>query len=46
MKKKKFKFSVTLTIQELSSIPLLNGVTIFCKARQLSGGEFASTTPR
>lgn len=45
MRKKKFKFDVKLCIQELNSIPLLNGV-LFCKARLLGGGDFSGLTPR
>lgn len=45
MKKKKFKFDVTLSIEELNSIPYVTGV-LFCKARLLSGGDFSSHTQR
>lgn len=45
MKKKKFLFGVQLEVQELSSIPFLNGV-VFCKVRQLHGGHFGSLTSR
>jgi len=45
MKKKKFKFDVNLSIEELSSIPYVTGV-LFCKSRLLSGGDFSSHTPR
>jgi len=46
MRRKKFKFSVKLTVHDLSSIPALNGVIIFCKARLLTGGEFSAITQR
>lgn len=45
MKKKKFKFDVSLSIEELNSIPYVTGV-LFCKARLLSGGDFSSLTQR
>jgi len=45
MKKKKFKFDVTLSIEELNSIPYVTGV-LFCKARLLSGGDFSTHTQR
>lgn len=37
MKKKKFKFKVDFELDELSSVPFVNGV-IFCKVRLLDGG--------
>lgn len=37
MKKKRFKFKVDFDLEELSSIPFVNGV-IFCKVRLLDGG--------
>lgn len=37
MKKKKFKFKVDFDLDELSSVPFVNGV-IFCKVRLLDGG--------
>lgn len=45
MKKKKFLFGIQLEVQELSSIPFLNGV-VFCKVRQLDGGHFSAVTSR
>ncbi|XP_012567145.1 EEIG family member 2 isoform X1 [Hydra vulgaris] len=45
MKKRKLKFDVKLNIQELSSIPLLNGV-IYCKTRLINGGYFSDHTSR
>ncbi|XP_060773305.1 protein FAM102B isoform X1 [Neoarius graeffei] len=37
MKKKKFKFKVDFELDELSSVPYVNGV-LFCKIRLLDGG--------
>ncbi|XP_061835740.1 EEIG family member 2-like [Nerophis lumbriciformis] len=37
MKKKRFKFKVDFDLEELSSVPFVNGV-IFCKVRLLRGG--------
>ncbi|KAG7280765.1 hypothetical protein CRUP_037695 [Coryphaenoides rupestris] len=37
MKKKKFKFQVDFALDELSSVPFVNGV-LFCKVRLLDGG--------
>ncbi|XP_023660409.1 EEIG family member 2 isoform X1 [Paramormyrops kingsleyae] len=37
MKKKKFKFKVDFDLDELSSVPFVNGV-LFCKVRLLDGG--------
>uniref|UniRef100_A0A667XQ56 Family with sequence similarity 102 member Bb n=1 Tax=Myripristis murdjan TaxID=586833 RepID=A0A667XQ56_9TELE len=37
MKKKKFKFKVDFELDELSSVPFVNGV-LFCKVRLLDGG--------
>ncbi|XP_018609318.1 protein FAM102B-like isoform X1 [Scleropages formosus] len=37
MKKKKFKFRVDFELEELSSVPIVNGV-LFCKVRLLDGG--------
>uniref|UniRef100_A0A671P0Q4 Protein FAM102B-like n=1 Tax=Sinocyclocheilus anshuiensis TaxID=1608454 RepID=A0A671P0Q4_9TELE len=37
MKKKKFKFRVDFELDELSSVPFVNGV-LFCKVRLLDGG--------
>ncbi|XP_037643805.1 protein FAM102B-like [Sebastes umbrosus] len=37
MKKKKFKFRVNFDLEELSSVPFVNGV-LFCKVRLLDGG--------
>ena len=45
MKKRKYKFSVTLNVEELSSVPFLNSV-LFVKCRLLEGGTFADVTDR
>ncbi|XP_012690676.2 protein FAM102B-like isoform X2 [Clupea harengus] len=37
MKKKKFKFKVDFELDELSSVPFVNGV-LFCKVRLIDGG--------
>uniref|UniRef100_A0AAV2KTN1 C2 NT-type domain-containing protein n=1 Tax=Knipowitschia caucasica TaxID=637954 RepID=A0AAV2KTN1_KNICA len=37
MKKKKFKFKVDFELEDLSSVPFVNGV-LFCKVRLLDGG--------
>lgn len=44
MKKKRFKFKVDFDLEELSSVPFVNGV-IFCKVRLLNGG-FAEESSR
>ncbi|XP_018532385.1 protein FAM102B [Lates calcarifer] len=44
MKKKRFKFKVDFDLEELSSVPFVNGV-IFCKVRLLDGG-FAEESTR
>ncbi|XP_005993321.1 protein FAM102A [Latimeria chalumnae] len=45
MKKKKFKFLITFTLEELSAVPFVNGV-LFCKIRLLDGGDFLSQSSR
>lgn len=44
MKKKRFKFKVDFDLEELSSVPFVNGV-LFCKVRLLDGG-FAQESSR
>lgn len=44
MKKKRFKFKVNFDLEELSSVPFVNGV-LFCKVRLLDGG-FAEESSR
>lgn len=43
-KKKRFKFRVDFDLDELSSVPFVNGV-LFCKVRLLDGG-FAEESSR
>ncbi|XP_059495514.1 early estrogen-induced gene 1 protein-like [Stegostoma tigrinum] len=45
MKKKKFKFLVSLTLEELSAVPFVNGI-LFCKIRLLDGGSFSDLSSR
>lgn len=45
MKKKKFKFRVELELDELSSVPFVNGI-LFCKVRLLDGGGFSGESSR
>ncbi|KAH9398220.1 hypothetical protein TYRP_019229 [Tyrophagus putrescentiae] len=45
MKKKKYKFSVTLTVEDLSNVPFINSV-LFVKCRLLEGGSFEDFTDR
>ncbi|XP_074894923.1 EEIG family member 2 isoform X1 [Buteo buteo] len=45
MKKKKFKFRVELELEELSSVPFVNGI-LFCKVRLLDGGSFSGESSR
>ncbi|NXY46642.1 F102B protein, partial [Ceuthmochares aereus] len=43
--KKKFKFRVELELDELSSVPFVNGI-LFCKVRLLNGGSFRGESSR
>ncbi|XP_027134475.1 protein FAM102A-like [Larimichthys crocea] len=45
MKKKKFKFQVHFTLEELTAVPFVNGV-LFCKIRLIDGGDFAISSSR
>ncbi|XP_033007364.1 protein FAM102B isoform X4 [Lacerta agilis] len=45
MKKKKFKFRVELELDELSSVPFVNGI-LFCKVRLQDGGSFSGESSR
>ncbi|XP_028273226.1 protein FAM102A-like [Parambassis ranga] len=45
LKKKKFKFQVHFTLDELTAVPFVNGV-LFCKVRLLDGGDFAIISSR
>ncbi|XP_072310213.1 early estrogen-induced gene 1 protein [Eucyclogobius newberryi] len=45
MKKKKFKFQVHFTLEELTAVPFVNGL-LFCKIRLIDGGDFAILSSR
>ncbi|KAH9511228.1 hypothetical protein DERF_009699 [Dermatophagoides farinae] len=45
MKKKKNKFLVTITVEQLNSVPFMNSV-LFVKCRLLDGGSFVDYTDR
>ncbi|KAF1377195.1 hypothetical protein PFLUV_G00198090 [Perca fluviatilis] len=45
IKKKKFKFQVHFTLEELTAVPFVNGV-LFCKIRLIDGGDFAVSSSR
>uniref|UniRef100_A0A668B051 Estrogen-induced osteoclastogenesis regulator 1b n=1 Tax=Myripristis murdjan TaxID=586833 RepID=A0A668B051_9TELE len=45
MKKKKFKFQIHFTLEELTAVPFVNGV-LFCKIRLMDGGDFAILSSR
>ncbi|XP_053195337.1 protein FAM102A [Scomber japonicus] len=45
MKKKKFKFQVYFTLEELTAVPFVNGM-LFCKIRLTDGGDFAILSSR
>ncbi|XP_050966362.1 protein FAM102A isoform X2 [Labeo rohita] len=45
MKKKKFKFQIQFTLEELTAVPFVNGM-IFCKIRLLDGGDFSISSSR
>ncbi|KAG7476770.1 hypothetical protein MATL_G00086460 [Megalops atlanticus] len=45
MKKKKFKFQTSFTLEELTAVPFVNGV-LFCKIRLLDGGDFTTSSSR
>ncbi|XP_040215828.1 protein FAM102B isoform X3 [Rana temporaria] len=45
MKKKKFKFRVDFELDELSSVPFVNGI-LFCKIRLQDGGSFSVESSR
>ncbi|GFO45559.1 protein fam102a-like [Plakobranchus ocellatus] len=44
-KKKKFKFQVQLSLEELASVPFVSGV-LFAKVRLNDGGNFSDISPR
>ena len=43
MRKKKFKFKVVFELDDLSSVPFVNGV-LFCKVRLIDGGFSAESS--
>ncbi|XP_068191323.1 early estrogen-induced gene 1 protein isoform X2 [Antennarius striatus] len=45
MKKKKFRFQVHFTLEELTAVPFVNGV-LFCKIRLVDGGDFVTSSSR
>lgn len=45
MKKKKYKFSVDVCIDELTAVPFVSAV-LFAKVRLLDGGSFSETSSR
>ncbi|XP_064649165.1 early estrogen-induced gene 1 protein-like isoform X4 [Lineus longissimus] len=45
LKKKRYKFQVNFTVEELSSVPFVSGV-MFAKVRLLDGGSFSNLSSR
>lgn len=45
MKKKKYKFTVELFLEEITAVPFLNG-RFFAKVRLQDGGNFMETSSR
>jgi hypothetical protein len=45
LKKKRYKFQVNFTVEELSSVPFVSGV-MFVKVRLLDGGSFSNLSSR
>lgn len=45
LKKKKYKFKVDLTLQELSDVTFVNGI-IFAKIRLIDGGTFTELSQK
>uniref|UniRef100_A0A671RNL0 Protein FAM102A-like n=1 Tax=Sinocyclocheilus anshuiensis TaxID=1608454 RepID=A0A671RNL0_9TELE len=45
IKKKKFKFQIHFTLEELTAVPFVNGM-LFCKIRLLDGGDFSNSSSR
>lgn len=45
IKKKKFKFQIHFTLEELTAVPFVNGM-LFCKIRLLDGGDFSISSSR
>lgn len=44
-RKKKYKFQISLVVDELSSVPFVNAV-LFAKCRLLDGGHFCESSRR
>ncbi|KAK3920352.1 Protein FAM102A [Frankliniella fusca] len=45
MKKKKYKFQVSVLLEELTAVPFVSAV-LFAKVRLLDGGNFSETSSR
>ncbi len=45
VKKKRYKFSVKLCVEDLTAVPFLNAV-LFVKVRLLDGGSFSKTSSK
>lgn len=45
MKKKKYKFTVDLCLEELTAVPFVSAV-LFAKVRLLDGGSFSDISSR
>jgi hypothetical protein len=45
MKKKRFRFSVTMALHELSEVPFLSGM-LFVKVKLCDGGSFSAKSSR
>ncbi|XP_016130640.1 early estrogen-induced gene 1 protein isoform X2 [Sinocyclocheilus grahami] len=45
IKKKKFRFQIHFTLEELTAVPFVNGM-LFCKIRLLDGGDFSNSSSR
>ena len=44
-RKKRYKFNVSLVVEELSSVPFVSGI-LFAKLRLLDGGNFNEQSER
>lgn len=45
VKKKRYKFTVNLCLEDLTAVPFVNAV-LFAKVRLLDGGNFSDTSSR
>lgn len=45
VKKKRYKFTVNLCLEDLTAVPFVNAV-LFAKVRLLDGGHFSDTSSR